>query len=507
MNNAMQSYKQTQVVTLGRADVTLMLYNGAIRFLEQAIEKMIEKDMQAKGNLISKTIAIIDELNSSLNMTLGGELSQSLHKLYGFLTRNLTMANCRVDVEKAQSVLKNLVILRDSFQEAMNTPEAKVMLRQMGPVKQATSGSVEQSRIGGSIADRAQIIKETKEKAQALEKAQAKLAVAKTEEEKAIATEEVQKAREALLGKRNAMAGQENTPVSASLTNQASKAFATASGHVKGGAHKTVIQSTAFATATAANPASSKTMSNNLLANSQMLANRMLTGQLSTAQAFGQVTSEKAQATPVSAEKVNATSASTQNPALSLNGQSQKLQASTSFTSPLASPLTTGLTTGLANVSLQANMQENPSANIQLQAQKSAQSSAMYAKAHQQGLGKGALKAPVNNTPLKPSAPVTPSGSTVQNPTNINAMQTALGANALKGMPVNTVKSTTPSISATREASTAHSALGQNVINTPLSTLSPTVMQVVSPLAGQAPVMSAGLAEKKRNLYKNMTNA
>ena len=54
LNTATQSYRQAQVTTIGRADITLMLYDGLLRFLDLAAEKMEQNKIQDKGNYISR---------------------------------------------------------------------------------------------------------------------------------------------------------------------------------------------------------------------------------------------------------------------------------------------------------------------------------------------------------------------------------------------------------------------------------------------------------------------
>jgi len=227
MNNAMHSYKQTQFNTIGRADLTVMLYDGAIRFLEQAQEKMLEKDMQAKGNLISRAIDIIQELDSSLNVAQGGEMAQKLHQLYFLSTKNLLMANLKLDISMIQSVQDNMTRLRDSFAEAMQTPEAKAMLQQMGPLSQATTGSLNKLSLGGSINQRAEQIKQTKSKAEALELAKNKLASATTQEEIQLAQKEIA----TLLQKANTDVVQKVVPTA--LAQKASLAFTKTSTQLK----------------------------------------------------------------------------------------------------------------------------------------------------------------------------------------------------------------------------------------------------------------------------------
>ncbi len=165
MLNATQSYKQAQVNTVGRADITLMLYDGLLRFLDLAAEKMEQKQIQDKGNYISRALDIINELDSTLNMEKGGEISKGLHNLYLLTNKNLLMANLKNDLAILKSVRANMQVVRDSFYEAMQTEEAKEMLMKMGPVPVQASNGNAQMKFGGSIQERADKIKEAQQKA------------------------------------------------------------------------------------------------------------------------------------------------------------------------------------------------------------------------------------------------------------------------------------------------------------------------------------------------------
>ena len=81
-NKAAQAYIQTKVGTTDQGQLLLLLYDGALRFLQQAREKMLAKDYAGKGVYISKALDIIGELSSSLNMEKGGELATNLNNLY-----------------------------------------------------------------------------------------------------------------------------------------------------------------------------------------------------------------------------------------------------------------------------------------------------------------------------------------------------------------------------------------------------------------------------------------
>ena len=125
MNRATNAYRQTQVTTTSQGEVLLMLYDGAISFLSQAKERIDAKDPAGKGNLISKTLDIINELDSTLNLERGGSLSENLHNLYFFCNKHLLLANLRMNKDMIDEVIKILVGLRSAYAAIQDLPEAK----------------------------------------------------------------------------------------------------------------------------------------------------------------------------------------------------------------------------------------------------------------------------------------------------------------------------------------------------------------------------------------------
>ncbi len=124
-NKAAQAYFQTKVNTTDQGQLLLLLYDGALRFLQQAREKMIEKDYAAKGILISKVIDIINELTNTLNLEKGGSLAENLNNLYFLCTTRLLQANLKMNVEQLDNVSDILSGLRSAYAEIIETPEAR----------------------------------------------------------------------------------------------------------------------------------------------------------------------------------------------------------------------------------------------------------------------------------------------------------------------------------------------------------------------------------------------
>lgn len=103
---------ETGVIAASPHKLIVMLYDGAIIALSNAIHHMEKGDIPAKGNAISKAIAIIENgLRASLNKKAGGEIAVSLDALYEYMNNRLLQANVNNHVEsllEVQGLLKDL---------------------------------------------------------------------------------------------------------------------------------------------------------------------------------------------------------------------------------------------------------------------------------------------------------------------------------------------------------------------------------------------------------------
>ena len=108
-------YQENSVITQTQGQIVVKLYDGAIRFLRQAIVCMERKDFAGKGQLINKALAIIDELDLCLNMEEGGEIAANLQSLYRFMVRHLQKANIDCDTRKVREVINCLETLNEGW--------------------------------------------------------------------------------------------------------------------------------------------------------------------------------------------------------------------------------------------------------------------------------------------------------------------------------------------------------------------------------------------------------
>jgi flagellar protein FliS len=109
-----------------------LLYDGALRFLAQAREKMEAGDCAAKGILLSRALEVIHELDGSLNMDEGGALAQNLHNLYFLCSARLLQANLKRDFALLDSVANILTGLRNAFSQILTVPEAQAASARIG---------------------------------------------------------------------------------------------------------------------------------------------------------------------------------------------------------------------------------------------------------------------------------------------------------------------------------------------------------------------------------------
>ena len=115
MKNPYQTYQQNAVTTSSPQELTLMLYNGCIKFIRLSAMAMEKKNMEAKNTNIIKAQNILQELRGSLNMEI--ELSESMDSLYEYMISQLVSANINNDLSK----LKEVEELAEEFRNAWKT--------------------------------------------------------------------------------------------------------------------------------------------------------------------------------------------------------------------------------------------------------------------------------------------------------------------------------------------------------------------------------------------------
>ncbi len=114
-NLGSQAYLKTKVLTASPAELRLMLFDGAIRFAEQARRGYEARDYEAAYDGTSKTQAILMELINSLRSDQSPELCQQLAALYTFMYTNLMNASSTRDVALVDEVINLLRYERETW--------------------------------------------------------------------------------------------------------------------------------------------------------------------------------------------------------------------------------------------------------------------------------------------------------------------------------------------------------------------------------------------------------
>ena len=119
LNKAYNQYKENSIYTATPEELTLMLYNGIIRFVMQAQVFIDDRNIEKANNSIIRAQDIIHEFQRSLDMKY--EVSQGLASMYDYMNSRLIEANMHKDKDILQEVLNFAKELRDTWAQAMKT--------------------------------------------------------------------------------------------------------------------------------------------------------------------------------------------------------------------------------------------------------------------------------------------------------------------------------------------------------------------------------------------------
>lgn len=116
-NQGYAAYANNKIMTASPGELTLMLYEGAIKFCNIAIVAIEEKEIEKAHKNIIKVENIIEEFQSTLNHKY--PVAKDFDEVYSYLMRRLQEANFKKDKEILEEVLKHLRTMRDTWKEVM----------------------------------------------------------------------------------------------------------------------------------------------------------------------------------------------------------------------------------------------------------------------------------------------------------------------------------------------------------------------------------------------------
>lgn len=114
-----QAYQFSAIETASPEQLTLMCYDGVLKFLRRAEKACIENDLARLSEATGRAQAIVNELNVTLNMEAGGEIARNLRDLYLFINRHLSASAMKRDVDGIRQASELILGLRDAWAQAM----------------------------------------------------------------------------------------------------------------------------------------------------------------------------------------------------------------------------------------------------------------------------------------------------------------------------------------------------------------------------------------------------
>ena len=119
MNQYVKQYQKSSIETASREQILIMLYDGAIQFLNKAKIAMANKNIEDAHNNLIGAQNIIQEFIDSMDREVAPQLAQNLISLYEYFIRRLIFANVKKKVEPIDEVLKYLKSLKMTWEKAI----------------------------------------------------------------------------------------------------------------------------------------------------------------------------------------------------------------------------------------------------------------------------------------------------------------------------------------------------------------------------------------------------
>jgi len=126
--NGHDRYLETAVETASPARLIVMLYDGAIRFINEAAHAMQQRDYETQNTKLQRAQKILAELISSLDFDKGGEIAENLFRLYTYMYNQLVEANINDSRDRLEHVVHLLSELREAWDTIATESETQVAL-------------------------------------------------------------------------------------------------------------------------------------------------------------------------------------------------------------------------------------------------------------------------------------------------------------------------------------------------------------------------------------------
>ncbi len=112
-----RNYYETSVTTSSPEQLVVMLYQGAVRHLKQAVIDIQNNDLVGKRQSVDRAMAIVQHLQGTLDMERGGEISVELDRIYTYVTSCILDGSIKLKTAPLEEAVKLLATLLESWEE------------------------------------------------------------------------------------------------------------------------------------------------------------------------------------------------------------------------------------------------------------------------------------------------------------------------------------------------------------------------------------------------------
>lgn len=115
-------YTEAQVTSVDRERLLLLVFEGGLRFLHGARDRLVAGDLVGFAQQRSRAEAVISELHGTLDHAAGGDIARDLGRLYDFMLGHLTEANVQKSVKHVDEVLAVFGTIAGAYREILERP-------------------------------------------------------------------------------------------------------------------------------------------------------------------------------------------------------------------------------------------------------------------------------------------------------------------------------------------------------------------------------------------------
>ena len=115
-----KQYQTSNITTATPEKLMILLFDGALQFLQKAKTAIIENNVKERSENIDGARKIIRELMRTIDLENGNDVSKHLFRLYNKMVMNLIKANVQRNVEKVDEVIQDITNIRWGFQKAID---------------------------------------------------------------------------------------------------------------------------------------------------------------------------------------------------------------------------------------------------------------------------------------------------------------------------------------------------------------------------------------------------